>query len=288
MQQIKKIGERFWYQTPVSETDRSILGMVVGEKLTLMIDAGNSEAHANYFLEELKKREVPEPKLLALTHWHWDHIFGLSTLDVVSISSKETKQEMEKLVHLGWSDRELDERVRQGTEIEFCATAIKKEFVDHREITIALPDIRFEGNMEIDLGGVTCQLYQVGGDHAADSTVIYIKEEKILFLGDCFYPDIFSPKTNYTVNTTLILLDKLETFDAEWFILSHGSAISKEEFMKEAALLRTIALLTNECNGNYACMKEKYINRVERGLTEDEMELIQEFVNGMEIEKELK
>ncbi|MDQ0483677.1 MBL fold metallo-hydrolase [Guptibacillus hwajinpoensis] len=285
MQQIKKIGERFWYQTPVSETDRPILGMVVGDKQTLMIDAGNSEAHANYFLEELKKRKVPEPKLLVLTHWHWDHIFGLSTLDVVSISSHETKQEMEKLVHLGWSDRELDERVRQGTEIEFCATAIKKEFVDHREITIARPDITFEGNMEIDLGGVTCQLHQVGGDHAKDSTVIYIKEEKILFLGDCFYPDIFSPKTNYTVNTTLTLLDKLEMFDAEWFILSHGSAISKEEFMKEVAMLRTMASLTNECNGNHVCMTEKYINQVGRDLTEDEMELLQEFVNGMEIEE---
>ncbi|WP_394173026.1 MBL fold metallo-hydrolase [Guptibacillus hwajinpoensis] len=288
MQQIKKIGERFWYQTPVSETDRPILGMVVGEKQTLMIDAGNSEAHANYFLEELKKREVQEPKLLALTHWHWDHIFGLSTLDVVSISSKETKREMEKLVHLGWSDRDLDERVREGTEIEFCATAIKKEFVDNREITIARPDITFEGNMEIDLGGVTCQLHQVGGDHAADSTVIYIKEEKILFLGDCFYPDIFSPKTNYTVNTTVTLLDKLETFDAEWFILSHGSAISKEEFMKEVAMLRTMASLTDECNGNHEYMTEKYINRVERELTENEKELIQEFVNGMEIEKEMK
>ena len=34
--------------TPVSETDRPILGMVV-EKKTLMIDAGNSEEHAQLF-----------------------------------------------------------------------------------------------------------------------------------------------------------------------------------------------------------------------------------------------
>ncbi|MGE6299793.1 MBL fold metallo-hydrolase, partial [Pseudalkalibacillus hwajinpoensis] len=30
MQQIKQIGNRFYYQTPVSETDRPILGMVIG------------------------------------------------------------------------------------------------------------------------------------------------------------------------------------------------------------------------------------------------------------------
>ncbi|MEC2715045.1 MBL fold metallo-hydrolase, partial [Bacillus cereus] len=46
MQQIKKIGNSFWYMTPVSETDRPILGMVVGQEKTLMIDAGNSEEHA--------------------------------------------------------------------------------------------------------------------------------------------------------------------------------------------------------------------------------------------------
>ncbi|MFP3339793.1 hypothetical protein R0J91_17575, partial [Micrococcus sp. SIMBA_131] len=87
--------------------------------------------------------------------------------------------------------------------------------------------------LEIDLGGVTCVLQHVGGDHAADSVVVYIKEEKILFLGDCFYPDIFSSKTNYTVKTTNRLLDVLEGFEAEWVILSHGEAIQIEAFRKE-------------------------------------------------------
>lgn len=32
MQQIKKIGNSFWYMTPVSEADRPILGMVVGQE----------------------------------------------------------------------------------------------------------------------------------------------------------------------------------------------------------------------------------------------------------------
>ncbi len=32
MQQIEKIGNSFWYMTPVSETDRPILGMVVGKE----------------------------------------------------------------------------------------------------------------------------------------------------------------------------------------------------------------------------------------------------------------
>jgi len=281
MQRIEKIGERFWYQTPVSETDRPVLGMVVGNEKTLMIDAGNSEAHAKYFLSELASMHVPKPDLLALTHWHWDHIFGLSALDgIISLAYTETKAAMEKLIPLSWSNEALDERVEAGTEIEFCATAIKKEFPHERNISIALPTATFEGRMEVDLGGVTCILQHVGGGHAADSVVIYIKEEKILFLGDCIYADIFSPKTNYPIEKTRDLLNKLEAFDAETYVLSHTGVLSKEEYQQEVALFRTMVNLTEEFKGDSVKIKEAYERQLGRALNEDELETMQYFVNG--------
>ena len=250
MQSIEKIGKRFWYMTPVSETDRPILGMVVGEEKSLMIDAGNSEAHAQLFLKMLAEKQVNNPQLVILTHWHWDHIFGLSALnEVLSISSAYTKVEMKKLIPLSWSDEALDQRVSEGTEIEFCSSAIKKEYVDHRDIKITLPDLTFEDKLEIDLGGVTCIVKHVGGDHAYDSVVIYIKEEKILFLGDSIYPDIFSEKRNYTIEHTLALLEELEIFDADTYILSHWRPISKDEFQNEVTLLRKSAELCTAFNG---------------------------------------
>ncbi|OIK16018.1 Zn-dependent hydrolase [Bacillus sp. MUM 116] len=281
MHSIEQIGKRFWYITPVSETDRPILGMVVGKHKTLMIDAGNSENHAHYFLEELSKRQVPTPDIVVLTHWHWDHIFGLAALtNTVSISSKETKKQMEKLIQLSWSDEALDARVKEGTEIEFCANAIKQEFTNHRNITVVLPDLVIENKVEIDLGGVTCIVEHVGGDHASDSVIVYIKEEKILFLGDCIYPDIFSEKENYTINRTMQLLDRLETFDADTYILSHWKPIAKEEFNQEVTMLRTIAKYTNIFSGDQRKIILEYQKFVKRELTEDEMVTIIDFVNG--------
>ena len=70
MQSIERIGERFWYMTPVSETDRPILGMVVGNEKILMIDAGNSEEHAKLFLQMLSEKQVAKPDFVVLTHWH--------------------------------------------------------------------------------------------------------------------------------------------------------------------------------------------------------------------------
>jgi glyoxylase-like metal-dependent hydrolase (beta-lactamase superfamily II) len=281
MHSIEKIGDRFWYITPVSETDRPILGMVVGDNKTLMIDAGNSEEHARYFLEELSKRNVPKPNLIALTHWHWDHIFGLSALaDTVSISLKQTKEAMEKLIHLSWTDAALDYRVKEGTEIEFCASAIKNEYQHHRDINIVLPDLTFEDQLEIDLGGVTCVLKHVGGNHASDSVVIFVKEEKILFLGDCIYPDIFSKKENYTIKETLNLLDQLEQFDADTYVLSHWKPISKQEFVQEVTMLRSIARYTDLFQGDHQQIVCEYQKQVGRDLTEDELLTIDDFING--------
>lgn len=282
MQSIEKIGERFWYITPISETDRPILGMVVGDRKTLMIDAGNSESHANYFTGELSKKGVPHPDLVVLTHWHWDHIFGLSALShTVSISHKETKEAMEKLIPYSWSDEALDERVKAGTEIEFCATAIKKEFTEHRDIAITLPHVTFENRLEIDLGGVNCIVQHVGGIHASDAVIVYIKEEKVLFLGDCMYADIFSEKVNYKVNETLQLLDQIETYDAHTYVLSHHPRpLSKEEFNEEVTLLRTTAKFTELCNGDQQKIIEEFRLHVNRELTEDELETISYFVNG--------
>ncbi|MEK4384643.1 MBL fold metallo-hydrolase [Solibacillus sp. FSL W7-1464] len=281
MHSIHKLGESFWYITPVSLTDRPILGMVAGSKKTLMIDAGNSEEHVNYFLNELNNRGISTPDLVVLTHWHWDHIFGLSALsDTVSIASKETKEEMEKLIPFSWSDEAIDARVKEGVEIEFCAKAIKEEYKNHRNIIITLPDITLENRAEIDLGGVTCIVQHVGGDHAADSVIVYIKEEKILFLGDCIYPRMYAEKVHYTISETLRVLDLLETFDAETYIPSHQQPMAKEDFALEVAMLRTIAKYTEECNGEHPEIVKKYEDYVKRKLTEDELDTISDFVNG--------
>jgi hypothetical protein len=56
------------------------------------------------------------------------------------------------------------------------------------------------------LVGITCILQHVGGNHSSDSVVIYVKEEKLLFLADSNYPDIYNEKRNYTIKNTLTFL----------------------------------------------------------------------------------
>lgn len=281
MQTLMKHSDRFWYMTPVDRTDRPILGAVVGATHTLLIDAGNSVSHASFFLEQLEKQGLRAPSMVALTHWHWDHIFGLPALEgMVSISSEATKQGMEKLIPYAWDDVSLDERVAQGIEIEFCAQAIREEYGDKRDIKIVLPTLTFQESLTLDLGGVHVVLQHVGGDHAKDAVVLYVVEERVLFLGDALYADIYSPTRRMTPEETLRLLDLLEAFDAQQIVWSHGEMVSREAFAEDCLALRRIATISNNFPGNAEEITRSYVALVNRELNEEEQELITFFVNG--------
>ncbi|MDF9411137.1 MBL fold metallo-hydrolase [Brevibacillus laterosporus] len=282
MQQLIQMSKRILYLTPYQETDRPILAAIVGDRKTLLIDAGNSSSHAKLFLEQLGELHI-KGDWLVLTHWHWDHVFGLKEMDMPIISHSQTLQHIKELMDVTWTDCALDKRVELGIEIPFCAEAIKKELGMNRDITLCLPELTFDSRMTIDLGGVSCVIEHVGGDHSSDSSLIYIPEEKILFIGDCLYPNIYASKWNYTIKKSRRLVEQLEKYDANIIFLSHQEApLTKAEFEEELLLLKNTAFLAEKFQGDQEKIKREMSARLQRELTEDEEETICFFVHGFE------
>lgn len=280
MQSLTKISNRLYYLPPVQETDRPILGALVGKDKTMLIDAGNSSQHASLFLQQLGEIGILSD-LLALTHWHWDHIFGMREIPVPSISCRETSEKIKEMQSLSWEDEDLDQRVKEGTEIPFCADAIKKEFGEERDIRVQLPTIVFENRLTVDLGGLTCEIEKVGGDHASDSCVIFVPEEKALFVGDCLYANLYAEKWNYTIEKTLKLIGQLEKYDADIYFLSHHPGpLTKEAFNAFLQLLKNAALLTRKHAGDETAIQQEMTHNLQRDLNEEELETITFFVNG--------
>lgn len=280
MQQFKQLTDRIWYQTPVSETDRPIVAVITGDERNLVIDAGNSSRHAALFVDEMEQQGLGKPDLVALTHWHWDHVFGMKQMAVPTIATNRTVDEMRKMMDYDWSDEALAERIQQGIEIPFCADAIKLEFGATRDIELVLPTIRFTGELEIDLGGVTCLLRQVENDHSPGSALVFVPQDRVLFLGDAMYADIFSAKWNYTVEQTTRLLDVIAEYDADYYVWSHGEAMPKDEFEEEVHVLRHIIEVTKQAGGHVSEMRRLYRELVGRDLTTDEEETLVFFANG--------
>jgi glyoxylase-like metal-dependent hydrolase (beta-lactamase superfamily II) len=280
MQQLQQISNRIYYLPPYQETDRPVLGAIVGDDKTVLIDAGNSSKHAKLFLHQLDEQQI-KGDWLVLTHWHWDHVFGMCEMGMPTISHVMTHHEIKQLQQLSWKDSALDQRVEDGIEIPFCADAMKKELGDDRTIHLPDPDIAFEGQMKLYLGGVTCVMEHVGGDHSSDSIIVYVPEEKVLFLGDCLYANLYAEKWNYTIETTLQLIEKIEKYDVETVFLSHHHApFNKAEFNSFIQFLKSTAHLTVKHEGNREAIAVELSKQLQRDLNELEIETVGFFVNG--------
>lgn len=277
---LQRITDKILYMPHDEHTDRPLLAAITGAERTLLVDAGNSSAHADRFLRELDRHNVTAPSLLVLTHWHWDHVFGCKRMNLPTIAHIRTREQLLRQVDFTWTDEALDKRVATGEEISFCAEMIKKEFPTHREIAVIPPAIVFEQRLEIDLGKTTCIIEHVGGDHADDSCIVFAKEEGVLFLGDCLYPDYYSGDWKYTPANVRALLAKLQKYDADHYVISHRAPLTKAEFLHEAAFYLEICSLLDNSVHDVATLHRELTRRLGKELTVYEGEILQCFVNG--------
>ena len=223
------------------DTDRPILAAVVGKRRTLLLDAGNSPAHAELFRAELSARGVRHPDILVLTHWHWDHTFGMSAWDLPAVAHAGTAKVLSSLLIYDWSDECLEQLITEKTISKETAADIRKEYGTERTIRILEPDIVFQDKITLDLGGITCELAHVGGDHAEDSCFLFIKEDRILFLGDALGPSVYGGPRKYSSTEFLRLLKLVYSYGADWIVESHGIPVSEEEFRKDLSSWERLA-----------------------------------------------
>ncbi|WP_162473941.1 MBL fold metallo-hydrolase [endosymbiont 'TC1' of Trimyema compressum] len=89
---LKKFSDRLFYYLHETTTDRPMLAYYKrkGEKYILAIDAGNSASHVEDFYASLEVEQFLKPDYTAITHWHWDHTFGMHQIHGVSIAHKRT------------------------------------------------------------------------------------------------------------------------------------------------------------------------------------------------------
>lgn len=240
---LVQISSRVYWMPP-AKPDRPSLCVVVGTDDILMLDAGASDAHARLFLDQLTAQGISSPTYVALTHWHWDHVFGAAEIGAPIIAQSLTAQKLAELATLDWSDAGLEEQIALGEQTAAGAANIQAELPAPRTIRIVEPGIIFRDSLELRLGAVTCQIEHVGGDHAADSSVMFILPDRVLFLGDCLCDAVDGSKRYYTAQQLLPLLDRLQAFDAAYYVGGHDSTVAtRAEFAKYTDKMRQAAKL---------------------------------------------
>ena len=133
--EFKKISENLYYLTSCSDTDRPVLGLVTGRKRNLIIDSGNSANHAELLLSNIQKYGLSKQEtFIVTTHWHWDHVFGAYFMPYLLISHEKTYAKLHEMQMLEWSVSSLDQRVRDGQEIEFSEGFTDLHTLSYKEI----------------------------------------------------------------------------------------------------------------------------------------------------------
>jgi glyoxylase-like metal-dependent hydrolase (beta-lactamase superfamily II) len=221
MSDLAKISEHV-YWLPSGPPDRPSLCAVVGTRLTAWLDAGSSAAHSMSFLEALATEGVAPPSYVVLTHSHWDHVFGAAALDASVVAHRLTAATLIELAAMDWSDEALDRRAAAGEAGPAHAANVKKELPAPREVRVAPANVVFEEGLDLELGGVTVRVRHVGGDHAADSCVMFVEPDRVLFLGDCLYE---RPDGGITAERALPLHAQVLGFDTELFVEGHGETV---------------------------------------------------------------
>lgn len=269
-----------WYSDPVHQGDRPVLGVIAGERASLLVDGGNGAAHVRQTLDFVRELDIPPLSAVCLTHYHWDHVLGLSHTGLPVIASAATKEKVARLATYSWDDAALDRRVEAGTESPFCREHIKIEYPDsNRRVEIKQVDAAFDHTLVLDLGGATAHLRRVDCDHTDDCVIIHIPEAGVVFLGDCLYSCLESGSWYLNPQRYSRLLRELTALEARWYLPSHQEPYSAEAFAdfveEQQRLIAAAGSHTEE-----ECAKADFLAQNGREATEEELEVLGDLVQG--------
>ena len=93
-----QVTDRIWYY-PLDDTkDRPILGYIKGDRFCVAVDAGHSAEHVQEFYAAIEAEGLPLPALTVITHWHWDHTFGMHAVNGLTLANRRTNAHLSRLL----------------------------------------------------------------------------------------------------------------------------------------------------------------------------------------------
>ncbi len=173
---LDRLTERIWVYPYEEARDRPNLGYIRGDRWSLAVDAGHSSDHTEAFYRELEAAGLPLPSLTVLTHWHWDHTFGMHAVRGLCLANARTDG------HLRDFRRRLE---AEGREMFLAMDeSIRLEYAGDRPVTVTPADLVFEGELRLDPGNCPVRVFQAEAPHTDDSTLVLVPGEGVLFVGD--------------------------------------------------------------------------------------------------------
>jgi glyoxylase-like metal-dependent hydrolase (beta-lactamase superfamily II) len=227
--------------TRISEHVYAIMGfpniaIVVGTRGTLVVDTGLGPRNGATITRVAKKLSTGGLLYLTTTHFHPEHAAGEAGFPSNTILIRDRVQQQEMEAH----GAEMITRFSQQS-------AQRAELLAN--VKMRQPDIIFDTEAKVDLGGVTARLLWMGEAHTKGDELIFVEPDSTLISGDVVQnkrvPSIYGD--GGTPTSWIGVLDKLAPLNPRRILPDHsdpgdGSLIAQNRAFIVDLQTRALAL----------------------------------------------
>ena len=187
---------------------------VIGSRATLVVDTGLGERNGATVMRVEQKLAKGPILYLTTTHYHSEHTTGEQAFPASAIIIRNSVQQEEMIKGVGAHMEAFRKISAQNLDLL-------------QNVKFRPPDVLFDREAKIDLGGVTARLFYVGPAHTKGDELIFVEEDSVLIPGDIIQKDIFPimPNPDASVKGWLSILDNVEALHPRFIVPDHGAAI---------------------------------------------------------------
>ncbi len=227
--------------TKISDHVWAIMGfpnaaIVIGERATLVVDTGLGPRNGATVARVAARLSQNRKLFLTTTHFHPEHAAGEGGFPPNTVLIRNAVQQ-----------QEMEQHGKEMIEMFSSRSAQNKELLSG--VKLSPPDIVFDTEAKIDLGGVTVRLLWFGGAHTKGDELTFVEPDGTLVSGDVVQnkvvPNIFGD--GGTPSSWIAVLDKISALPVRTVLPDHsapgdGSLISKERAFIVDLRTRALAL----------------------------------------------
>ena len=222
---LQRISEHVWIMPFDSPKDRPNLGYILGDQMALAVDAGHSSSHVEEFYDAVGEKGLPLPELTVITHWHWDHTYGMHAVNGKTLARPETNR---KLAEIGREMKSDPDKIQAFLRSD---PTVRREYAGGVPVVVVPADETVSEDRTIDLGGVTAEIMLSPSPHTDDALLVYVPEDRVLFVGDAQLGQFPSWRMDW--DKLAALAEKVRGIDADVVIDGHRKPYSKVSFLAE-------------------------------------------------------
>jgi glyoxylase-like metal-dependent hydrolase (beta-lactamase superfamily II) len=227
--------------------------VIIGERGVMVIDSCLLPSTARADVEQIRRWTTKPVTHLLNTHWHFDHTLGNQTYadaypGVQVIAQQHTQkvirdfnpgavarypgraQRFKKILDSGRDSDGKPLSAADRKDYEHALDGLAPVVEEFKTVTQLVPNVVFDSEMDIDLGGMLVQLRFLGRGNTGGDTIAYLPKQKILITGDLVdhpVPYFFGGFPADQVTT----LDRLAAFDATTIVPGHGDVLRDKSFI---------------------------------------------------------